>query len=195
MVTVDIDPWVVRRTRAFLTEAGSGRVTAVEADAALGAPAHLVPRGGFDCSMITYNCWDIAPAWREQVAEGGRLVLPLEMGGYTRAIAFERRGEVLHARRFTYCGFVRDQGQQARTVPVVPLLDGGLTLRFDEGAADTEGLEEALRGQRHEVATGITMGGRRLLRLPRAVRGHHPVGLLSPARPPRHGCHRHPEGP
>ncbi|MEU8545388.1 NUDIX domain-containing protein, partial [Streptomyces sp. NPDC048717] len=95
VVTADIDPWVVRRTRAFTTEAGSGRVTVVEADGALGAPAHLVPRGGFDGSVITYNCWDIAPAWREQLAEGGRLVLPLEIGGYTRAIAFERRGEVL----------------------------------------------------------------------------------------------------
>ncbi|CAM5605839.1 methyltransferase, FxLD system [Streptomyces diastaticus] len=157
--SVDIDPWVVSRTRAFLTEAGSGRVTASEADAALGAPAHLVPRGGFDGSMITYNCWDIAPTWREQLAEGGRLVLPLEMGGYTRAIAFERRGEVLHARRFTYCGFVRDQGQQARPAPVAPLLDGALALRFDDGPVPrTEGLEEALRGRRHEVATGVTMG-------------------------------------
>ncbi|MGW4108740.1 methyltransferase, FxLD system, partial [Streptomyces sp. NPDC004976] len=108
---------------------------------------------------ITYSCWDISLAWREQLAEGGRLVLPLEMGGYTRAIAFERRGEVLHARHFTYCGFVRDQGQQARPAPIVPLLDGALTLRFDDGpAADTEGLEEALRGRRHEVATGVTMG-------------------------------------
>ncbi|MER5984227.1 methyltransferase, FxLD system [Streptomyces sp. NPDC001787] len=159
VVTVDIDPWVVRRTRRFLTEAGSGRVTSVEADAALGAPGHLVPRGGFDASMITYNCWDIAPAWREQLAEGGCLVLPLEMGGYTRAVTFERRGQVLHARHFTYCGFVRDQGQQARSIPVVPLLDGGLTLRFEHGtAAETTGLEEALRGPRHEVATGITMG-------------------------------------
>ncbi|MFI0928667.1 methyltransferase, FxLD system [Streptomyces sp. NPDC021012] len=159
VVTVDIDPWVVRRTRQFLTEAGSGRVTAVEADAALGAPAHLVPRGGFDAGMITYNCWDIAPAWREQLAEGGRLVLPLEMGGYTRAVTFERHGQVLHARHFTYCGFVRDQGQQARTIPVLSLLDGGLTLRFEHGtAADTTGLEEALRGPQHEVATGVTMG-------------------------------------
>ncbi|MHC3393945.1 methyltransferase, FxLD system [Streptomyces lavendulocolor] len=158
VVSVDIDPWVVSRTRAFLTEAGSGRVTAVEADAALGAPAHLVPRGGFDAGMITYNCWDIAPAWREQLAEGGRLVMPLEMGGYTRAIAFERCGEALHARRFTYCGFVRDQGQQARPAPVVPLLDGTLALRFDDGPVPrTEGLEEALRGRRHEVATGVTM--------------------------------------
>ncbi|MFI7087616.1 methyltransferase, FxLD system [Streptomyces anulatus] len=158
VVSADIDPWVVRRARAFLTEACSGRVTAVEADAALGAPAHLVPRGGFDGSVITYNCWDISPAWREQLAEGGRLVMPLEMGGYTRAIAFERRGEVLHARRFTYCGFVRDQGQQARPAPVVPLLDGALTLRFDDGpTADAQGLEEALRGRRHEAATGVTM--------------------------------------
>ncbi|CAL9361177.1 Protein-L-isoaspartate O-methyltransferase [Streptomyces sp. enrichment culture] len=159
VVTLDIDPWVVRRTRRFLTEAGSGRVTVVEADAALGAPAHLVPRGGFDASMITYNCWDIAPAWREQLAEGGRLVLPLEIGGYARAIAFERRGQVLEARHFTYCGFVRDQGQQARTIPVTSLLDGELTLRFDNGdAAPTAGLEETLRGPRHDIATGITMG-------------------------------------
>ncbi|MFG2339874.1 methyltransferase, FxLD system [Streptomyces yangpuensis] len=159
VVTVDIDPWVVRRTRRFLTEAGSGRVTAVEADAALGAPGPLVPRGGFDAGMITYNCWDIAPAWREQLAEGGRLVLPLEMGGYTRAVTFERHGEVLRARHFTYCGFVRDQGQQARTIPVLSLLDGGLTVRFEHGtAAETTGLEEELRGPRHEVATGVTMG-------------------------------------
>ncbi|MGW7329160.1 methyltransferase, FxLD system [Streptomyces sp. NPDC054840] len=158
VVTVDIDTWVVRRTRRFLTEAGSGRVSAVEADAALGAPGHLVPRGGFDAGMITYNCWDIAPAWREQLAEGGRLVLPLEMGGYTRAITFERHGEVLRARHFTYCGFVRDQGQQARTIPVLALLDGGLTVRFEHGtAADTTGLE-ALRGPRYEVPTGVTMG-------------------------------------
>ncbi|MGW4160029.1 methyltransferase, FxLD system [Streptomyces sp. NPDC004788] len=159
VVTVDIDPWVVRRTRRFTTEAGSGRVTAVEADAALGAPAHLVPRGGFDASVITYNCWDISPAWREQLAEGGRLVLPLEIGGYTRAIAFERRGQVLEARHFTYCGFVRDQGQQARTIPVTGLLDGELTLRFEHGdAAETASLGEALRGPRHEIATGVTMG-------------------------------------
>ncbi|MEU2251378.1 methyltransferase, FxLD system [Streptomyces sp. NPDC019224] len=159
VVSVDIDPWVVRRTRAFLTEAGSGRVTAVEADAVLGAPARLVPRGGFDATVITYNCWDISPAWVEQLADGGRLVMPLEMGGYTRSVTFERRGEVLQACHFTYCGFVRDQGQQARTAPVVHLLDGALSLRFDEGVpAGAHGLEEALRGSRHEIATGITMG-------------------------------------
>ncbi|WP_326593401.1 hypothetical protein [Streptomyces sp. NBC_01294] len=75
----------------------------------------------------------MAPAWREQLAEGGRLVLPLEIGGYTRAVAFERRGDVLHARKFTHCGFVPAQGEHARTTPVVDLLGGELQVRFDDG--------------------------------------------------------------
>ncbi|THA39967.1 methyltransferase, FxLD system [Streptomyces sp. A1547] len=159
VVTGDIDPFVVHRTQRFIAEAGSGRVTAFQGDAAFGAPANLVPRGGFDASVITYNVWDISAAWREQLAEGGHLVLPLEVHGYTRAISFQRRGDVLHARKFTYCGFVRDQGQHGRTVPVVGLLDGELQLRFEDGLPlPAEGLEEALRGPRHEVATGLIMG-------------------------------------
>ncbi|MFD0546337.1 methyltransferase, FxLD system [Streptomyces mexicanus] len=159
VVTGDIDPYVVHRTRRLTTEAGSGRVTAFQGDAALGAPSHLVPRGGFDAVVITYNSWDISPAWREQVAHGGRLVLPLEIHGYTRAIAFERRGEMLHARKFTHCGFLRAQGEHARTIPVVHLLDGELKLRFEDGTpASTKGLEMALRGPRHQIATGVTMG-------------------------------------
>src|SRR5205807_2577154 len=89
----------------------------------------------------------------------GAVVVEAGSGGYNRAIAFERRGQVLHARSFTHCGFVRDQGQHARTIPVVGFLDGELTLRFEHGtAAPTKGLEEALRGPRHEVTTGVTMG-------------------------------------
>ncbi|MER8084238.1 methyltransferase, FxLD system [Streptomyces sp. NPDC087532] len=159
VVTGDIDPYIVHRTRRLTTEAGSGRLTAFHGDVALGTPAHLVPRNGFDASVITYNVWDIAPAWREQLAEGGRLVLPLEIGGYTRAITFRRAGDVLHAERFTHCGFIRAQGKHARTIPVVDLLGGERRLRFEDGApAPTEGLEEALRGPRHEVATRVTMG-------------------------------------
>ncbi|MES9553780.1 MULTISPECIES: hypothetical protein [unclassified Streptomyces] len=109
VVTGDLDPYVVHRTRRLTGEAGSGRVTAFQGDAALGVPAGLVPRGGFDGSVITYGVWDIAPAWRGQLAEGGRLALPLEIGGYTRAITLRRTGNVLHAERFTHCGFIRAQ--------------------------------------------------------------------------------------
>ncbi|MDH6544844.1 methyltransferase, FxLD system [Streptomyces sp. SPB4] len=159
VVTGDIDPYVVRRTRRFTAEAGSGRVTAFQGDAARGAPAELVPRGGFDGIVITYNVWDIAPAWRSQLREGAHLVLPLEIHGYTRSIGFQRDGDVLHARSFTHCGFVRAQGEHARTVPVAGLLGGELQLCFEDGAPlPSAGLDDALRGPRHEVPTGVTVG-------------------------------------
>jgi protein-L-isoaspartate(D-aspartate) O-methyltransferase len=58
---------VVKRTQRFTAEAGSGRVTALQGDGRLGAPAHA-PARGFDAVVITHNCWDITPAWREQLA-------------------------------------------------------------------------------------------------------------------------------
>ncbi|MFF4924229.1 methyltransferase, FxLD system [Kitasatospora sp. NPDC001261] len=158
VVTADLDPYVVNRTRRFTAEAGTGNVVAVEGDGALGAPAALVPPGGFDAIIVTYNAWTIAPAWHEQLADGGILVVPLEFHGYTRAVALRREGELLRARAWTYCGFIRDAGALGRTVPEAALANG-LRLRFWDGEpGDTTGLDEALRGPRHEVATGATMG-------------------------------------
>ncbi|WP_258038075.1 MULTISPECIES: methyltransferase, FxLD system [unclassified Streptomyces] len=159
VVTVDIDPYVVHRTQRLGSEAGSGRVTAVLGDGALGAPA-LVPAGGFDAVVVTHTATDIAPAWREQLAEGGRLVVPLDVGGYTRAITLVRRGDILHAEHWTYCGFVRDRGAAARTVPTAALAGGEVTVRWELGTAeDTSGLEEALSGERHELSTGVVVAG------------------------------------
>ncbi|AOP49065.1 methyltransferase, FxLD system [Streptomyces lydicus] len=159
VVTVDVDPYVVRRTRRFTAEAGRGQVTVLLGDGSRGAPGYM-PRGGFDGSLITYNCWDIAPAWREQLAEGRYLVLPLEIHGYTRAIALQRHEDVLHARDWTYCGFVRDRGAAARSTPVIDLAGGELQLCHEDGTPpDPAGLEEALRGPRHEVPTGVTVAG------------------------------------
>lgn len=159
VVTVDLDPYVVQRTRRFTAEAGNGRVTVLLGDGSRGAPRHM-PRGGFDGSMITHNCWDIEPGWREQLAEGRYLVLPLEIHGYTRAIALQRHGDVLHARDWTYCGFVRDRGAAARTTPITNLAGGELQLRHEDSTPpDPAGLEEALRGPRYELPTGVTVAG------------------------------------
>ncbi|MGW3247289.1 methyltransferase, FxLD system [Streptomyces sp. NPDC001070] len=158
VVTVDIDPYVVHRTQRLCAEAGSGRVTAVLGDGNLGAPDHI-PAGGFGGVIITHNAGDIAPAWRQQLADGGRLVVPLEMGGYTRSITFVRHGEVLHAQHWTYCGFVRDRGAAARTAPAASLADG-VTIRWEDGRpGDTLGLQDALHGPRHERATGVVLPG------------------------------------
>ncbi|MCX5215798.1 hypothetical protein OG689_42355 [Kitasatospora sp. NBC_00240] len=50
IVTVDLDPDVVNRTRRLAAEAGVGTVVAVHGD---GAPAAPVPRGGFDAVIVT----------------------------------------------------------------------------------------------------------------------------------------------
>lgn len=159
VITIDLAPYVVRRTRRLTAEAGCGRVTAVLGSASDGAVEHM-PRGGFDAAAITYNCWDVAPAWRDQLADGRYLVLPLEVHGYTRAIAFRKHGRVLRATGFTFCGFVRDRGPSARAVPAVGLADSELQLRFPDGVpVDITGLDEALVGPRHEVATGVAVAG------------------------------------
>ncbi|MFI7325296.1 methyltransferase, FxLD system [Streptomyces rubiginosohelvolus] len=159
VVTVDLDPFVVRRAKRLCAEAGSGRVTAVLGDGGQGAPGH-VPPGGFDAVIITHTATDIAPAWRDQLAEGGRLVVPLDVGGYTRSITLVRRGDVLHAEHWTYCGFVRDRGAAARTVPTTTLAGGEVTVRWELGTAgNTTGLEEALRGERYELSTGLVVAG------------------------------------
>lgn len=159
VVTVDIDPYVVRRTERLCAEAGSGRVTAVLGDGSLGAPGHA-PNGGYDGVVVTHNAWDIAPAWREQLAEGRNLVVPLEMHGYTRSITLERCGEVLHARNWTYCGFVRDRGAAARTTPTTTLAEGAVTLHWADGSMpDVTGLDDALRTSRHDLATGVVLPG------------------------------------
>ncbi|MDX3264860.1 methyltransferase, FxLD system [Streptomyces sp. MI02-2A] len=160
VVTVDIDPYVVHRTRRLCAEAGSGRVTAVLGDGRHGAPPHHVPAGGFGGVIITHNAYDIAPAWREQIAEGARLVVPLEIGGYTRSLTLARRGDVLHTEHWTYCGFVRDRGAAARTAPAVRLADDEVTVRWEDGEpGDAAGLDKALRGPRHELTTDLVTRG------------------------------------
>ncbi|MGW7312737.1 methyltransferase, FxLD system [Streptomyces sp. NPDC054865] len=157
VITVDVDPYVVHRTRRLGAEAGSGRVTALQGDGGFGAPDH-VPARGFDAIMITHNVSDLAPAWRDQLAQGARLVVPLEIGGYTRSLTLKRHGEVLHCEHWTHCGFVRDRGAAGRPTPRIALADGEVTVRWEDGEpGDADGLDEALRGLRHERPTGLVV--------------------------------------
>ncbi|WP_406210529.1 hypothetical protein [Kitasatospora sp. NBC_01560] len=153
VVTVDIDPYVVHRTRRLTAEAGSGRVLVVRGDGALGAPARHVPRGGFDAIVITHNAWDIAPAWHEQLTEGGHLVVPLEIHGYTRRRppTSRRRAartglDLLRLRPRPRVDGPHHPGRRPRRRRVAAAF---------RGRPGTRGLDEALLGVRHEAPTGV----------------------------------------
>jgi protein-L-isoaspartate(D-aspartate) O-methyltransferase len=92
VVSVDIDPEVVDRAAALLDETGYGsRVRVLAADAEHGVPGE----GPFDAIIVTVGAWDVAPAWLDQLADDGVLVLPLIMNGVTRTLGFRRDGDHL----------------------------------------------------------------------------------------------------
>ncbi|MBR7825837.1 methyltransferase, FxLD system [Actinospica sp. MGRD01-02] len=135
VVSVDIDPEAIERAAAGLAAAGIGGVELVLADAEHGVPA-FAP---YDRVIVTVAAWEVAPAWVAQLAEGGRIVLPLVMRGQQRIIAFERDGADLVSRKMIYGGFVPMQGAGARKAFALGL-DDAATLHFDEGGPVDAGL-------------------------------------------------------
>lgn len=147
VTTVDIDPDVVDRAQSCLVAAGYHGVNVVAADAEGGVPEHAP----YDRVIVTVGAWDIPPAWSDQLAEGGRIVVPLRMRGLTRSVAFERDGDHLVSRAYHLCGFVPIQGIGAHTERLVPLDGDEVGLRIDEEQpVDADRLRDALFAPRVE---------------------------------------------
>jgi protein-L-isoaspartate(D-aspartate) O-methyltransferase len=73
VTTVDIHPDVTDHARHALAETGYDRVRVVTGDGALGEPDHAP----YDKIIVTVGPWDLPPAWFDQLAPGGTLVVPL----------------------------------------------------------------------------------------------------------------------
>ncbi|WP_045876708.1 methyltransferase, FxLD system [Pseudofrankia sp. DC12] len=157
VVTVDIDEFVTGRAARFLVQAGYPDVHVVLADAEAGVP-EFAP---FDRVLVTVGAWDIPPAWRDQLVEGGRLVVPLQVMGLMRTVAFEKAGDRLVSDSAKQFGFVPMQGAGAHQGVEVSLAGGVVTLLFDEGApADPAGLVDLLDTEPLVVdsGAGLRMG-------------------------------------
>ena len=160
VTTVDIDPDVIDRARGMLEATGFGRVNVVLADADAGVPEHAP----YDRILVTVGAWDIPPAWVEQLAEGGRLLVPLRVRGLTRVISFEHRDGHLENVSERIFGFVPMQGAGAHQAHTVILAGGEVALRFDDAApADPDELAGAVGTERAEVWTGARIGRQELL--------------------------------
>lgn len=91
VVTLDVDEDIVVGAREHLETAGHSAVQVVRRDGALG----YAEAGPYERIILTVGAPDIAPAWREQLTDGGRIVLPLVLRSRQRSIAFDKQDEVL----------------------------------------------------------------------------------------------------
>lgn len=156
VTTVDIDADVTERAERLLKAHGYDEVRVVTGDAAQGVP----DRAPFDVILVTVGAWDIAPAWVEQLVEGGRLVVPLRVRGLTRSIAFVRHGDRLVSESVRVCGFVPMQGaDEHHTQVLLPTGTEEIGLKFDdEVMGNPSDLDNAVKTPRSETWTGVTMG-------------------------------------
>ncbi len=156
VVSIDIDPDIVDRARDCLAAAGYHQVEVVLADAEDGVADHAP----YDRVVVTAGAWDIPPAWSDQLADDGRIVVPLRMRGLTRSVTLERDGNHLVSRDYRLCGFVPMQGIGAHSERVVALDGDRVSLRIDgEQPVDADHLRDALLGPRVERWSGVE-GGR-----------------------------------
>ena len=110
VVSLEIDEDLCAQARANLAGAGVEGVELVHADGSGGWPAGAQ----YDRVILTASASDLAFAWVDQLAPGGRLVLPLVLAGPTQlSVALEKRGASLVGRSAAWCGFMPLRGEMA----------------------------------------------------------------------------------
>ena len=155
VTTVDIDEWVAGRTSRFLGQTGYERVNVVLADATRGVPGHAP----YDAVLVTAGCWDVPPAWTEQLAAHGRLVTALRFLGLQRVIAFGKASGHLASVDSSQFGFVPVQGEGAHQARLLVMRGGEITLRYDDDyPADPRFLQGVFSTPRAEAWSGTMIG-------------------------------------
>ncbi len=140
VTTIDIDAQIADEARAHLAEAGYPRVRVLAADGSAGWPEGAP----YDRIELTVGAYDISPAWFEQLAEGGLLVLPLWLGTSDASIAFRKHGDTLTSESLAPCGFMRLRGADAGGAEWISL-PGGRILGGEHASELAGPLAELLR--------------------------------------------------
>jgi protein-L-isoaspartate(D-aspartate) O-methyltransferase len=154
VTTIDIDPEITAGARRGLDVTGFTDVKVITRDGALGAPEHAP----YDRMIVTVGAWDLPRQWWDQLAPGGRLVVPLRWRGQTRAIAFVRGQHEWRSDWVELCGFVPMIGQEGEHTATI---DGegssGVSIWWDEDQAinpqELAGVLNSARGTTWSVVT------------------------------------------
>lgn len=174
VTTLDIDRDIVDEAAEHLVASGYGQVRAVVGDGALG----WATGAPYDRIILTVGAGDIAPAWFDQLMDGGLLVLPLWLGGGQASVAMRKRAGVFTSESVAPCGFMRLRGQEASSERVVKL-PGGRQL-FAEHAEEIAGEVAALlrtRPRRRLWSRPVLPALQRL-----GVSGHRVVAVFTQRR-------------
>lgn len=153
VTTLDIDQDLVEHARRHLAAAGASQVTVVCGDGAYGWPTSAP----YDRIILAVGAQDLAPAWVDQLAPGGRLVLPLSLRGPERSVAFQVADDHLESASVVDCGFMPLRGSLARPMLVHPVGDApGILLRLgEEREIDGAALYAALCQPGDTTPTGV----------------------------------------
>ena len=108
VVTLDYDEDLCADARRHLEAAGMETVEVVQADGAKG----WAPGAPYDRIELTVGADDVTAAWFDQLTEGGRLVVPLQLAGPLQlSVGFRREPDRLVSDTVTYCGFMPLRGE------------------------------------------------------------------------------------
>ncbi|MER6123687.1 methyltransferase, FxLD system [Streptomyces sp. NPDC001795] len=157
VTTLDIDDDLVEGARAHLDAAGITNVEAVTRDGALGY-AEGAP---YDRIIATVGAHGVPHAWLQQLAPGGRLLVPQRLKGtVSRSIAYEQRDGrwmSLSSEMNTFMPLRRGIADDDRQV--IPLsVDGTVRLQAPVGQnIDADALAGVLDQPRTEEWTGMTV--------------------------------------
>lgn len=154
VTTVDIDEDTADRARQHLLSVGLPQVRVVCGDGAGGWPADAP----YDRIIVTAAAGDLPPAWSEQLAAHGRLVLPLVLGWVQRSVAFTPQRNHLASVSIEECGFMPLRGQGAGAADRVlgfPELAGLFVHVRNDRTADTSALYAALQQPGPERPAGV----------------------------------------
>jgi len=153
--TVDVDQDLVNNAAAHLAAAGAQNVTVLLADGAAGLPEHRP----YDRIQFTVGAGEVPAGVLEQVAPGGRLVIPMRIrGSISRSFAFERDGDTWTTVSCEMATFVPLRKGACDDVYTLVQHEGEGTIRletFSEQEVDREAMRTILDTPSHKVYTGV----------------------------------------
>ncbi|NEA27656.1 methyltransferase, FxLD system [Actinomadura bangladeshensis] len=156
VTTIDVDDDIVTGARNGLAAAGTKNVQVLLADGALGHPEGAP----YERIIATVGVGDLPLPWLDQLAPGGRLVVPLRLrGGVSRSIAFDHGSDDGRwlSRNSLLCTFMPLRGIADDARRIIRLTaDGMVCLHANrEQAVDESLLSGVLETSRSEAWTGV----------------------------------------